>query len=195
MTNYEIKKNEQYNSNEVYFDGKPSDEVRTNLKALRMRWNRVKGCWYGFASDEQLEQAINGGNDVAVAKPVKAEKKNKFGVKVGDMFYASWGYDQTNIDMFQVVALVGEQSVRLKQVCPTIKEEDGIGFMSRNVSYEVTNELLPATDYSVFIKNQKDGDIKRIQKDRWDGEVYIHLDSVANAYPYYGSKLYNSWYA
>lgn len=27
------------------------------------------------------------------------------GVKVGDFFYASWGYDQTNVDFYKVVAL------------------------------------------------------------------------------------------
>lgn len=192
---YEVRKNEQYNSNEVYFDGKPSVEVRENLKGLRMRWNSFKKCWYGFVTEEQIADAINGKVETKAVVKKPAEKKNKFGVKVGDMFYASWGYDQTNINIFQVVGLVGEQSVRVREVCPTIAEEDGIGFMSRNVSFNVTNDLLPADDYSVFIKNQKDGDIKRIQKSKWDGGLFFKLDTFANAYPYDGQKLYNSWYA
>ncbi|MDL2219875.1 hypothetical protein LJC04_06065 [Ruminococcaceae bacterium OttesenSCG-928-O06] len=31
-------------------------------------------------------------------------KQNEHGVKVGDIFYSNWGYEQTNIDFFEVVA-------------------------------------------------------------------------------------------
>lgn len=192
---YEVRKNEQYNSNEVYFEGKPSVEVRDGLKALRMRWNRVKCCWYGFATEEEIANAVDGKKveqKKVVNKPV--EKKNEHGVKVGDLFYASWGYDQTNINIFQVVELVGKQSVRVKEVCPKVEKQE-FGFMCRDVSFTVTNKPLPATDYSVFIKNQKDGDLKRIQKSGLDGSVYFKLDTFANAYPYHGGTLYNSWYA
>lgn len=37
------------------------------------------------------------------------------GVKVGDFFYSSWGYDQTNIDFYEVVGLTGA-SVKVRQV-------------------------------------------------------------------------------
>lgn len=58
MTNYEIRENHQYNSREVYFDGKPSRDTLAALKALKMRWNHVKACWYGFASESELINAI-----------------------------------------------------------------------------------------------------------------------------------------
>lgn len=58
MTNYEIRENYQFNSREVYFDGKPSRETLNALKALKMRWNRVKSCWYGFAQECDLINAI-----------------------------------------------------------------------------------------------------------------------------------------
>lgn len=58
MTNYEIRENHQYNSREVYFDGKPSRETLNALKALKMRWNHVKACWYGFAQECDLINAI-----------------------------------------------------------------------------------------------------------------------------------------
>ncbi|MBQ5824627.1 MAG: hypothetical protein IIW48_07430 [Clostridia bacterium] len=57
-TFYEIKKNDQYNSNEVYFNGKPSEEVRNALKGLKMRWNRAKCCWYGYATENAIISAI-----------------------------------------------------------------------------------------------------------------------------------------
>ena len=58
MTTYEIRENHQYNSREVYFDGKPSRDTLDALKALKMRWNHVKSCWYGFASESELINAI-----------------------------------------------------------------------------------------------------------------------------------------
>lgn len=57
-TFYEIKENSQYNSREVYFNGKPSEEVRNALKALKMRWNGKKVCWYGYASECDILNAI-----------------------------------------------------------------------------------------------------------------------------------------
>lgn len=32
--------------------------------------------------------------------------ENKFGVKVGDVFVESWGYDQTNVDYYEVVRVM-----------------------------------------------------------------------------------------
>ena len=58
-TTYEIRTNHTYNSNEVYFDGKPCEAVREALKALKFRWNSVKKCWYGYASDFTISATIN----------------------------------------------------------------------------------------------------------------------------------------
>lgn len=58
MTNYEIRENHQYNSREIYFDGKPSRATLDALKALKMRWNHVKSCWYGYAQEHELVSAI-----------------------------------------------------------------------------------------------------------------------------------------
>ncbi len=42
--------------------------------------------------------------------------QNAEGVHVGDLFYASWGWEQTNIDYFQVVALKGAHTAVLRQI-------------------------------------------------------------------------------
>ena len=56
--NYTITTNEQYNSKEVYFDNKPEETIRESLKTLKFRWNRKKSCWYGFATEEEIRNAI-----------------------------------------------------------------------------------------------------------------------------------------
>lgn len=57
---YTINTNTQFNSLEIFFDGKPSDAVREALKALKFRWHKVKKCWYGYAEQEAVQNAIDG---------------------------------------------------------------------------------------------------------------------------------------
>lgn len=38
------------------------------------------------------------------------------GLEVGDVIYASWGYDQTNVDYYQVTGLIGEKMVELRKI-------------------------------------------------------------------------------
>ena len=58
---YEISYNSKYNSHEIRFDGKPSEEVRNALKAMHFRWHSVNRCWYGYnQSEESIASAITG---------------------------------------------------------------------------------------------------------------------------------------
>ena len=67
--NYNIIHNTEKNGLEIYFDGKPAEEVRDALKALRFRWHNVKKCWYGRADESAVISAIGG------SPAVKPEKK------------------------------------------------------------------------------------------------------------------------
>ena len=174
-----MTRNPQFNSLEIAFDGKPSEAIREALKELKFRWHGVKKVWYGYADEAAAKAAIEGKKVAKAEKAPKAEKKNKFGVKVGDIFYTSWGYEQTQTDFFQVVALAGETSVRVRQVDLPIVA------------------LLPASSHSVFIEDQEKGDLKRLKSYRQDGtEPQFNLTSYANAYLVTGDemKAYESWY-
>lgn len=200
---YTIKTNPEFNSSEIYFEGKPSEAIREALKALRFRWHGVKRCWYGYRDEAAIRAAIDG--KPTDAKPEKVAKAavNKYGVKIGDLFYTSWGYEQTNVDFFQVVALVGESSVRVREVHPPVLEESPTGPMAADYTYQITRELLPPASSSVFIKDQEKGDLKRIKPGYCqDPELaaancYFYLDSFANAHKCNGDTLrtYESWYA
>ena len=205
-TDYTITTNTQYNSIEISFQGKPSEEIREALKALRFRWHGQKKVWYGYSTEEAARAAIEGKTAPDQPKAKKTEKaakaapkSNKFGVKVGDIFSASWGYDQTNNDFFQVVALCGDSSVRVREVDLPMIRSDATGPMSENRTFKVSRELLPASSHSVFIKDQEKGDIKRLKSYHADGvsNPQFNLSSFANAY-YCGSDtltVYESWYA
>lgn len=121
---------------------------------------------------------------------------NKFGVKVGDVFYASWGYEQTNNNFFQVVELVGESSVRVREVSPIIKDTRQATSMSADYTYDLSGVLDPVS-FSVFIKDNERGDLKRLKSYRKDGtQPQFRLSSYADAYLVEGNEitLYESWY-
>ena len=71
--NYTIKHNTEKNGLEIYFDGKPAEEVREALKGLCFRWHSMKKCWYGRADEAAVVAAIGGKK--AETKPAKATKK------------------------------------------------------------------------------------------------------------------------
>lgn len=132
----------------------------------------------------------------------KAEKEaNKdiiASVKVGDVFSMSWGYDQTNVDFFQVIARTGN-SVRIRQVAPTLIHENP-GMMCADRTYAIPQDgtLLPKSSYTVFIKDQERGDLKRIQVSKWYGETKVYLNigqhcAFKETEP--TAKHYESWYA
>jgi len=55
---------------------------------------------------------------------VTAVAPDKVGVKIGDYFYASWGYDQTNVDWFRVVGLT-PKGVKIQKVFGTTVTDNG----------------------------------------------------------------------
>ena len=199
---YEVKNNEQYNSKEIKFDGIPAVEVREALKGLRFRWHSVKKIWYGFADEETIRAAIDGkktGGKCEDKPSAVPPVENEFGVKVGDLFVASWGYDQTNNDYFQVIALCGKSSVRVREVHPEIVSSSPVSPMSEDRVVAVPKEILPPADHSIFIKDQTRGDLKRLKsytKNPKDCPQFA-VASFANAYKVNGStiKVYESWYA
>lgn len=58
------------------------------------------------------------------AKRMTERKVNRNGAhnwKVGQIIYCSWGYDQTNIDFFEVVEVVGQHTVKIRALCQTVE--------------------------------------------------------------------------
>ena len=200
---YEITLNQQFNSYEIRFEGKPADAIREALKALKFRWNPKKGVWYGFGDHDTITKACEGQQPAnkatkpAAKKATKPAKKNKYGVKVGDYFSISWGYEQTNVDFFQVIALVGETSVRIREVNPERIAEDAIGGMAADRTYKLDKtRLLEPASYSVFIKDQINGDLKRVKEGYYrDGRPIIDIDGhLADLETSETVKTYESWY-
>lgn len=54
MPRYEISGNQL----KIYFDGKPSVEIRSSMKAIGIWWNPGEKCWGREATPERVEFAI-----------------------------------------------------------------------------------------------------------------------------------------
>lgn len=205
-TAYTITTNTTYNSTEITFDSKPSEEVRDTLKSMRFRWHGQRRVWYGYKDEETVRSALEGKTSQSMTahterntKTTKPATVNKYGVKVGDIFRASWGYEQTNNNFFQVVALCGESSVRVREVDLPLIDSTAVSPMSEDRVFQLVRDILPPSDHSCFIKDQERGDIKRLKSYAADGvsTPQFNLTSYANAYFCAGDsiKVYESWYA
>ena len=159
----EIKKeckvviNEEHQGEELYFDEKPKSEVITTLKENGYRWHRTKHCWY---------RKLN----YTGKKQIKQEQKNYLDVKVGDIFHFSWGYEQTNANYFQVVALKGTKQVIIKEIAYEIAETTGFD------SYKVRPIKNSFLKNSHFILDNEKGAVKQV-KGLANGTIYINIES------------------
>lgn len=80
----------------------------------------------------------------------KTVAKDPVTLKVGDIVHTCWGYDQTNSDFYQVVAMVGNCSVSVRPIRASVEET---GFMCGTAT-AIPNEFCgPATTRRVRYGN------------------------------------------
>lgn len=64
--------NEKLNGVELYFEGKPNQEIINNMKSNGYRWNGKKFCWYAKQNNETLELA----NELSVSEVKEVVKED-----------------------------------------------------------------------------------------------------------------------
>lgn len=89
-----------------------------------------KFWYYGFLNYDSMMKKVKETISNAVSRKktqeeYKAKRNQPHTLKVGDILYASWGYDQTNIDFFKVVDLVGKTQVKIIGVDTEIESVPG----------------------------------------------------------------------
>ena len=185
--NMKVNLNKQLNGIELIFQEKPETEILTMLKENGFRWHRQKKLWYAKVTDERKAfvkelqkvntEIISVPNNVSeTPTKVKAKKQpvNKYGVKVGDMFCDIWGYEQTNVDFYQVVDLKGSITVVLK---PVKKNARMIGDMSYMVS-PIKDDFLEGK-YKTRLMTNGEETIQRRVKDIGNNSIYAGSGSEA----------------
>lgn len=157
--NCKIVVNEEKQGEELYFNEKPTSEIIATLKENCYKWHNTKKCWY-----RKLEYT-------GKTRDIKQAKNNYLGVKVGDIFVFSWGYEQTNINYFQVVALKGTKQVIIREIAYKITETTGYE------SYKVTACKDQFLSRSQFVKDNEIGAVKQV-KQLGNGNIYINMDNL-----------------
>ena len=61
-----------------------------------------------------------------MARREAEQTQNAEGVHVGDIYHTSWGYEQTNIDFYQVVALKGKHTMIVQRLRSKSGENSGM---------------------------------------------------------------------
>ena len=179
-----LNRNVEHNGIELLFDGKPSVSVRNALKSNGFRWHGVKKLWYARETEARLNFANQlAGNKLEVREENHTKKQvaNKYGVKVGDVFHQSWGYNMTINTFYQVISVTAS-SVRVIEVEPEILKDECQGYCGDILFKNPNGEMLPkATGYTSFIKNQETGDLKRVYHNEINNMTTISLGNH-NAY-------------
>lgn len=117
-SNYELLFSEPEFGLEVF--GTPKGSVPVLAVGFAGRRNKPD-FHYRFSSEERREEYIKGYvkkiEGIAAAKLEYARKTREVEnlLKVGDILYSSWGYDQTNIDFYEVVKVL-PKSVVIREI-------------------------------------------------------------------------------
>tara|TARA_R100001530_G_scaffold28301_1_gene22389 strand:- start:1253 stop:1828 length:576 start_codon:yes stop_codon:yes gene_type:complete len=80
----------------------------------------------------------------AKAKRESAGQEMANNAKVGDIYYSSWGYDQTNIDFYQIVAKKGKMSFMLQKIGSMISRHTdwGVDYVMPNPKHTKGEPML-----------------------------------------------------
>lgn len=143
--------------------------------------------YYRYKNEEQMIESVSQflkvrmtnmesrAKEIQNKRQAKKELVNSF--KVGQILYDSWGYDQTNIDFYQVVGL-GAKSVKIRKIAQKYVRSGG--FMCEYVTPDVNN----------FISDE----MTKIIQCYSDGRQYIK-ERYGCIFNYEGGEIYQSHYA
>jgi len=162
-TGYElIAKDERYGF-EVYGITTP------RIVAICYGGKRTKSDWHYRFKDEaglnkQISESLGGYMQWQERKAKqKAERSKPHNVKIGDVFRCSWGYDQTNIDYYEVTKVIGA----MIEVCEIAQMRETTGFLS--------GDCVPETGHFI-------GQPMRKKVRMFGDEAAIKIYSFASAY-------------
>lgn len=169
------------------------------LKAIMYLGKSNKQVWfYRFRSHDEMWQRINETAvnylDRQIDKGVQKMKERKanadFNVsqffKVGDVVLNSWGYEQTNIDFYQVVSMTAKK-INVKEIRASLVQDTG---------NSMAGHVTPIKD--AFVEDGKELSLLVKARVLSNGEVDCHICNPESYYyfhKYDGRPKYCSWYA
>lgn len=127
--------------------------------------------------DEMMKRFISHKESVSNYRKERAGTSEDLSrVKVGDLFVSSWGYDQTNIDYYQIKAINGKMATIQRVSCQNSLDRNG----GKSGDY-----IMPCPN--AFIGEPL---LKKIQFS--GGKPYFMIESYTNAYPFDGKARFET---
>lgn len=105
-------------------------------------------------------------------------------LKIGDILYTSWGYEQTNVDFFQVVDLPSKCFAELRKIKSELIPSEGLSPMAGKV-VGLKDKFCEYSDYDRNVS------IKR----KVSSSNTVHISGCQTAWLWDGNAKYCSWYA
>ena len=156
-------------------------EKDEKLYAIAYQGRRNKpDFYYRYQSEASREDAIEKFfAGIASRLDYRAEvnrqrREFKSKLEVGSILYCSWGWEQTNVDFYQVVAVKSAKTVVVREIGASVEEK---GFMS--------GEAMPMIDH--FVGEPM---VKRVSV-----HDSIRISDCQSASVWHGRPVHCSWYA
>lgn len=152
--------------------GKPAAAVYSG-KSDKPLWDYFFGS--EAAREQYIDHQVEKSKAAMSARQERAQTKRDFqhGLKDGDILYSSWGYDQTNVNFYEVVRTT-EKGVAVREVASKVVREE------RGATYVVA---VPGR----FIG----APLMKIPQTR-SGGVYVKISSSQTAYLWDGKPKYET---
>lgn len=173
--------NENLKGIELYFEGKPSEEVRKEMKENSFRWNGKKSCWYAKQSENTLSLGEKLGGS-ATMENIKSVENNK-------------------INLYELTQYIGEEKELIydtKEIAKIIRShvKKRFPFVKFSITTKGYNSINCDIINSPFEENSKY--LKAIQeycKLFVDSYNYNNSDSMTDYYDvnFYGGYFQTSW--
>ena len=132
--------------------------------------------------DEETYYKMSKEEQKAYKKQLRANFKH--GLKVGDILYSMWGYDQTNVDYYKIMGVKGK-SVIIQQIKERTIED---GFMCGKTT-PIINEVLGEP-----LKKIPQPSINDVLHGK-EPRALVNLNSYSFAELWDGQPKSSSWYA
>ena len=171
---------------EVYKNRKFITFISNNGKpALQIFKGKQKNPYsnYYYQNEERRNMAISNAKESADAeqsyKEKRAEERKSFvpEFEVGEIFSSSWGYEQTNVDFYQVVEKPSKHYAVIRKIAQDTVE-------GSVYSHGMACEVVAVPNAFISTETQK----KKV------GRYGIKLSSYSSAYKWDCRPKYKSWY-
>lgn len=152
----------------------------TLVKGSKQVWNKYATMdssadrFQADALDVYKSRAKDRAETKAANAAAVAEKGKIHDLEVGDILYSTWGYEQTNVDFYQVTALKGTSSVEIREIAAKV---------DKDVAMDVA-EVVP-------VKDQFIGDPTTKRVNKWG---MIRLSSYSSASKWNGKPVTRTSY-